>query len=304
MEILNLNPQDLKPDKNQPRKEITDEQISEMAISIKNEGIINPIEIDKNNIIITGEVRWRASIEAGLKEVPCKILEIDKDHRFIRQMHENMHHNTMSAMDTAEGLKKTIEIISSPGEQIKKVGRPLEIYIDSLSELYGIARNTVSEFLALLSEDPDVQKALRDKTFQRTKIRSANKAPEIFRDRLKKKVVKEREMPRDAIDKIVKELNRAEKSGEIEKGKEILEEKYDGMTTEQIIKKVDEIYPTGMEIYDDFQKKMDSITRTSNELMKILEKNPLNSFPEMDAKNILITLGALTITLRDYMKNR
>ena len=65
----------LKPDPNQPRKYIDEEYIKELAISIKNEGIVNEIETDKNFIIITGEMRWRAARSIGIKELSVKIID-------------------------------------------------------------------------------------------------------------------------------------------------------------------------------------------------------------------------------------
>ena len=65
----------IRPDKNQPRKSFDEDALKGMAVSIKNEGVINAIEIDEKFIIITGEQRWRAAKIAGLKEVPVKIIE-------------------------------------------------------------------------------------------------------------------------------------------------------------------------------------------------------------------------------------
>jgi len=109
------------PDALQPRKYFDEEALKEMAISIKNEGLINPIDFDENFVIITGERRWRSSKLAGLKEVPVRFLSgLSPDKRFIRQVQENLHQNTMSAWDTALALDKVRKMICSPGEQIAK----------------------------------------------------------------------------------------------------------------------------------------------------------------------------------------
>ncbi len=91
MKIVNVLLSKIKPDKNQPRQTIDEEHIKEISQSIVTEGVINAIEIDENNVIITGEQRWRAAKLAGLKEVPCKILKITPELRFRRQVIENLH---------------------------------------------------------------------------------------------------------------------------------------------------------------------------------------------------------------------
>src|SRR3989344_4249364 len=111
----------LHPDPNQPRKYIDEDALKEMAVSVKNEGLINPIEVDGKFVIITGERRWRAAKIAGLKTVPIGVLEnISAKDRFIRQMQENLHQDTMSAWDTAEALDKIRKTILTPAAVVKK----------------------------------------------------------------------------------------------------------------------------------------------------------------------------------------
>jgi len=62
----------IKPDPNQPRKTFDEDKLKYLAESILSNGLLKPIEIDENNIIIDGERRWRASKIAELKEVRIK----------------------------------------------------------------------------------------------------------------------------------------------------------------------------------------------------------------------------------------
>ena len=89
-------------------------------------GVINPIEVDKTFKIITGERRWRASKIAGLKTVPVKILEIDKDERLVRKVIENIHNDTMDFHETSHALDRLRK--SRLFHQVKqpKGGRPDE----------------------------------------------------------------------------------------------------------------------------------------------------------------------------------
>ena len=85
----------IRPDQNQPRKDFEKEGVAELAASLKTQGMIYPIEIEENNIIICGERRWRAAKLAGWKKVPVVIktgLEKEerkagsiggRDHRFL-----------------------------------------------------------------------------------------------------------------------------------------------------------------------------------------------------------------------------
>ena len=69
MKILNINIKDIKPYEKNPRK--NDEAVKYVANSIKEFGFKQPIVIDKNNVIVAGHTRYKASLELGLEEVPC-----------------------------------------------------------------------------------------------------------------------------------------------------------------------------------------------------------------------------------------
>lgn len=73
MEIVNLKVEDLKPYVNNPR--FNDEAVQFVANSIKEFGFKVPIIVDKNNVIVAGHTRYKASMELGLKEVPCIVAD-------------------------------------------------------------------------------------------------------------------------------------------------------------------------------------------------------------------------------------
>ena len=73
MEIINKKLEELKPYENNPR--FNDEAVEYVANSIKNFGFKVPIIVDKNNVIVAGHTRYKASMELGLKEVPCIIAD-------------------------------------------------------------------------------------------------------------------------------------------------------------------------------------------------------------------------------------
>ena len=73
MEIINLKVEDLKPYENNPR--FNDDAVEYVANSIKEFGFKVPIIVDKNNVIVAGHTRYKASLELGLEEVPCIIAD-------------------------------------------------------------------------------------------------------------------------------------------------------------------------------------------------------------------------------------
>ena len=79
--ILMLKLDLVQPNKEQPRKTFDEEKINELAESIKNYGVLQPLLVQKNDSfyeIIAGERRWRAAKAAGLKEVPAVLKEYSK----------------------------------------------------------------------------------------------------------------------------------------------------------------------------------------------------------------------------------
>lgn len=104
--VIWVDTNEISPDPNQPRKEFNDEEIASTAFTIESQGIINPIEVDENYVIVTGEIRWRAAQKAGMKQVPCIIWQNGSDKRFERQVVENLHHHQLSDRDREAAIVK------------------------------------------------------------------------------------------------------------------------------------------------------------------------------------------------------
>jgi ParB/RepB/Spo0J family partition protein len=103
--IVEVPVDSLKPDPKQPRKTFPEEEITGIAQTIKVQGTINPIEVDENNIIITGEIRWRAAKKAGVKTVPIRrILKITPEERLERQLIENLHHTLLTSVERENAI--------------------------------------------------------------------------------------------------------------------------------------------------------------------------------------------------------
>ena len=109
-EIKELSVSEIKPDKNQPRKSFDDESLQNLAESILSNGLINPIEVDENNVIITGEQRWRAHKIAKLKTIECKIVKgQSKMQRLGRQLSENISRNNLKIHECIDSIKEFME---------------------------------------------------------------------------------------------------------------------------------------------------------------------------------------------------
>ncbi len=104
----------VKPDPNQPRRYFDPIKIKELALNISKVGIINPIEIDEHNVIITGGSRFEAAKIAKLEKIPVKVLSglLPKD-RFKRQLMENLYNDTMHIEDTGAALTTYFKLFSS-----------------------------------------------------------------------------------------------------------------------------------------------------------------------------------------------
>ena len=107
---------DVKPDKTQPRQIISDKHIDELAINIQTIGMVNPIEIDPDMTIITGNCRWLAAKKAGWEEIPVIINTtlLTPYERLRRQISENMlqsgadKNEQMNPLDTAKGFARLV----------------------------------------------------------------------------------------------------------------------------------------------------------------------------------------------------
>jgi len=207
MNIVELPLQKIKPDPKQPRQNIDRDKVRDMAQSIRTEGIINPIEIDKSYTIITGEMRWRAAKLAGLKTIPCRIITINPAERFRRQVIENIHHNTMTDWDTAIALEKLLDQLPRlPGSLGTHGGRPYQGFRD-LGRIIGKSKDFIAEKFDLLGASKKFQKAVKS-GLPGTFIRVITNTPEVYKDIIEDKIINGEIKNRDAGLRIADALKR------------------------------------------------------------------------------------------------
>lgn len=110
--VVTLNLNEIEPNRTQARKIFDDESIDELASSIKEYGLIQPIVVTKKDNfyeIVAGERRWRASKKAGLKEIPVVIRENDERKNKEISLIENIQREDLNPIEKARGIKSLMD---------------------------------------------------------------------------------------------------------------------------------------------------------------------------------------------------
>lgn len=168
---LNLN--DIEPNRDQPRKDFDETALSELADSIAQHGLIQPIvvkpNLDGRYSIIAGERRWRASRRAGLTEVPVVIKEADEQTLMEIALIENLQREDLNAVEEALGYRSLIDTYGLTQEEVaKKMGKSRSAVTNALrllalndNELEALRRGSISagHARALLSCDDEATRA-------------------------------------------------------------------------------------------------------------------------------------------------
>ena len=116
------------PNPNQPRKHFDQSSLDELCESIQRFGVLQPLLVKRHDRekyeIVAGERRYRASLQAGLKSVPCIISEQEDNNSSIYAMVENVQRQDLNVFEEAEGLDSLIrEYNIKQGEVAKQLGK-------------------------------------------------------------------------------------------------------------------------------------------------------------------------------------
>ena len=109
---------------NQPRKTFDEDKLAELADSIKQNGVLQPILVRRKGQkyeIVAGERRYQASKLAGLKEIPAVVREIDDDKVFQLALIENLQRSDLSPIEEAKGCKQLLTSRSLTQEELAKI---------------------------------------------------------------------------------------------------------------------------------------------------------------------------------------
>ena len=141
----------ISPNREQPRRVFDEFALEELAESIKQVGVIQPIILARDGEfykIIAGERRWRAAKIAGIDKIPAIIRNYDESAAFEVALIENLQRENLNAIEEAGGYKRLIDEFSMSQEEVAvKVGK---------------SRSAVANSLRLLNLDDRVQKMIHD----------------------------------------------------------------------------------------------------------------------------------------------
>lgn len=150
LKIQEIRIEDIMPDPNQPRKEFAEDKLEEMAASIREQGILQPLIVRQSPdkkiwLLVSGERRWRAAQLAKLETVPAVVRELNDGQVFAVQMIENLQRENLTALEEAAALQRRV----TAGARA-----------DDLARETGLSRATVFGRLALTRLETPVRTAL------------------------------------------------------------------------------------------------------------------------------------------------
>jgi ParB family chromosome partitioning protein len=146
-ELQKLPIEQLQPGKYQPRKDMSNDALIELANSIKSQGIIQPIVVRQTDNeeyeIIAGERRWRAAQIAGLDRVPCLVKDVPDESAVAIALIENIQREDLNAMEEAIALERLLI--------------EFELTHQEVADVVGKSRTTVSNLLRLNNLNSEVK---------------------------------------------------------------------------------------------------------------------------------------------------
>jgi len=201
------------PNPDQPRRVFDEEALNELAVSIKQLGIIQPItlrKIDEDHYqIIAGERRYKASKIAGLQTVPAYIKTAEDENVMEMALIENIQREDLNSIEIALAYQNLIEAYNLTQEQ--------------LSERIGKKRTTISNYLRLLKLPAEIQMAIRDKKIDMAHARTlvTIEDPEVQLDVYE--LILEDELSVRKVEEYVRAINKGEALEDIIQEREAVE---------------------------------------------------------------------------------
>ena len=149
--VVELKINDISPNEGQPRKDFDEEALKELSDSIKENGVIQPIIVQKKGSgyrIVAGERRWRASRLAGLKVIPAIVRELTDQQTMEQALIENLQREDLNPLEEAMAMNNLLKNHRMTQEQLaKKLGKP---------------RATIANTIRLMNIDESLQDFIRN----------------------------------------------------------------------------------------------------------------------------------------------
>ena len=198
-----VNISKVEPNPDQPRKNFAEDELEELADSIKKIGIFQPILVqDKGDhyMIVAGERRWRAALKAGLKEVPVIIKNYTEEEIVIISLLENIQRVDLNPIEEAQTYKKLIETYKYKQDEV--------------AEKVSKSRTAVTNSMRLLKLSDEVQQMLIENVISSGHARALLAVENNEKQyELAQRVMDEKLSVRE-IEKIIKDLNKPKKEKE------------------------------------------------------------------------------------------
>ena len=172
-QTLLLDIEKVYPNKEQPRKDFDKEALRELAESIRKNGLLQAILVEKKEEhyqIIAGERRWRAAGLAGLKKIPALLkINVEEKDSSLWALIENLQREDLNPIEQAQAFKKIMQE-SGWGQEV-------------LAEKLALSRSSLANSLRLLNLDPEVQKLVREKKLSFSQARELLKFKDLKKQR-------------------------------------------------------------------------------------------------------------------------
>ena len=149
--VVFLPARSIRPNPTQPRKVFREEALAELAESIRQHGILQPLSVRRVGTsyeLIAGERRLRAGILAGLTEIPCIVMSMDDKESGMTALVENLQRQDLDFIEEAKGINRVMEQWSMSQEQVAR--------------LLGKSQSSIANKLRLLRHSSAVLQALRE----------------------------------------------------------------------------------------------------------------------------------------------
>ena len=148
---MTLKIKDIEINKKQPRKQFNEDALQELADSISQHGIIEPLVVTKKDnyyLLVSGERRWRAAMKAGLKEVPVVVKDYTDQEILEIALIENIQREDLNPIEEAQAYQKLIE--------------EFKLKQDDVAERVSKSRSAITNILRLLKLSKEVQEMVID----------------------------------------------------------------------------------------------------------------------------------------------
>ena len=178
--LISLSPEKICPSPFQPRREFDYYELLELSASIQKNGLIQPItvrRVGERYELISGERRLKACVFAGLKTVPCILINASDRESSLMCLIENIQRTDLNFFEEADGIKRLMSDFSLSQQEV--------------SEKLGIAQSTLSNKLRLLKLTREQREKVLSAKLKERHARAIIRLPEHLRDEVLNRVIAE-----------------------------------------------------------------------------------------------------------------